>query len=218
MTTAAEERSSLAAGFTLVELLVALLIMAVVSVMAFMAFDGILAMEQRSKHDFLAENRLQVASSIVLNDLFHLRARPVRDQLGGQLHAYLSPSNEYAVEFSRGGLPAFRAMRGGIQRVAYRVEDGNLVRVLWQVMDRGPATEVDSQILLTDVESIDFEQLSSEGRFVRNWPPLNQLIALDRLPAMVRFRMTMNDGDEYELKVPTPGESAEVTANSGLSE
>ena len=53
-------------GFTLVEMMVALIIMAVVSVLAWRAFDGVLLMEARSKNDFLAQNRLHLAQCPLL--------------------------------------------------------------------------------------------------------------------------------------------------------
>src|SRR5690606_16113667 len=96
-------------GFSLVEMLVALMIMAIVSVLAWAAFDGVLAMEARSKEQFLAENRLQLAVAVIHNDLLHLRQRPARDPIGGQVGAYLAPWREFSLVFTRGGVAAHRA-------------------------------------------------------------------------------------------------------------
>lgn len=202
-------------GFTLVEILVALVVMSVVSVLAYRAFDGILDMEARSKTEFLQQNRLSLAASMMLNDLLHMRARPVRDILGGQLGAYLAPSGEYAVEFTRGGLPDFDTMRGGIQRVAYRVEGERLLRTVWPTVDRGPAPEPSDQVLASGVKSLAVEQLDSANQFVPVWPPINQASRVDSLPAMVRITLVTVDGDELPLLVPGSDPSPLTFRSSG---
>lgn len=184
--------------------MVALVVMSIVSLLAYQAFDGILRLEARSKEEFLRENRLSIATSVMLQDFLHMRPRPVRDQLGGQLGAYLAPSGEYAVEFTRGGLPDFDYMGGGIQRVAYRVEDRRLIRTAWRVADRGPDPARQDQVLATGLAALDVEQLGSADRFRPGWPPANENLAPDALPAMVRVTLTTGDGQTLEIMAPGP--------------
>ena len=191
-------------GFTLVEILVALLIMSVLSVLAYNAFDGILLVESRSKEEFLAENRRGLAVSIILNDLLHLRARPARDELGGVQNAYLAPSAEYQVLFTRGGLPDFPTMRGGIQRVAYRVEDSRLIRTTWPRVDVGPTPEPLDQVLATGVTRLKVEQLDRQGEFIPVWPPINEHREAEALPSMIRITLRLDDNEEMVLLVPGP--------------
>ena len=191
-------------GFTLVEIMVALLIMAVLSVLAYNAFDGVLLVENRSKEDFLAENRRSLAVSIILNDFLHLRARPARDQLGGIRNAYLAPAGDYNVEFTRGGLPDFPAMPGGIQRVAYRAEGGQLIRTTWDVVDAGPQTAVSDRVLATGIDELTVEQLDSGGEFIANWPPVNENLDPEAVPAMVRITLGLAEGDDVVLLAPGP--------------
>ncbi len=186
------------------EILVALVVLSIVSILAYRAFDGILRLEARSKTEFLRENRLSVATSVMLQDLLHMRPRPVRDQLGGQLGAYLAPSGEYALEFTRGGLPDFDYMRGGIQRVAYRIDDGRLVRTAWRVADRGPETAHQDQVLASGLSRMDVEQLGEADRFLPAWPPANQSVQLDGLPAMVRVTLTTREGEQVRIMAPGP--------------
>lgn len=194
-------------GFTLVEILVALMVMAVLSVLAFQAFDGILALESRSKQTFLQENRRSLAVSIMLNDFLHMRARPVRDQLGGLREAYLAPSGDYVVEFTRGGLPDFDSMAGGIQRLAYRAEGGRLLRTTWQTADAGPTLRPEDQILATGIRDLRVEQLDSTNRFAPLWPPVNEGAEPGSLPPMVRITLATEEGDEIRLLVPGPDAS-----------
>lgn len=191
-------------GFTLIEILVSLLIMGVMSVLAYSAFDGILALERRSKDDFLRHNRFSLASSILLNDLLHLRPRPVRDVLGGIEGAYVAPSGDHALVFTRGGLPDFDFMRGGIQRVAYRVEDQQLIRTVRTVSDSGPVAETHDQVLAAGVAAIAVEQFDASGALIPFWPPAGRAIDPDALPAMVRIILTTVAGDSVGILVPGP--------------
>lgn len=203
-------------GFTLVEILVALLIMSVLSVLAYQAFDGILQMEARSKEDFLEENRRSLATSIILNDFLHMRPRPVRDQLGGIRNAYLAPSGDYVVEFTRGGLPDFDTMRGGIQRLGYRVENSQLIRTSWPTADAGATLEPLDQVLATGIREIRVEQFDGDSRFVPLWPPVNQNLTPDALPAMVRITLVTAAGDEQEILIPgLQGESFSQNGGNG---
>lgn len=195
-------QGSLAQGFTLVEILVSMLIMSVLSVLAYNAFDGILRLEARSKEQFLEENRRSLASSIMLNDFFHMRPRPVRDQLGGVRDAYLAPSGEYAVEFTRGGLPDFDYMGGGIQRLAYRVENQQLIRTSWRTADSGATPEPLDQVLATGIAELRVEQHDGQNQFVALWPPVNQSLSRDALPAMVRITLVTVDDEEQVILIP----------------
>jgi general secretion pathway protein J len=201
-------RVAASAGFTLIEIMVALIIMAVIMIMAYNAFDGVLRLESRSKEAFLAENRRSLAFSIMLNDFLHMRARPARDQLGGVRPAYLAPSGDYSVEFTRGGLPDVGTMAGGIQRVAYRVEENKLIRTTWQTVDIAASTETLDQVLATGVVDLEVSQLDQDRRYTGNWPPLNVDLNPDALPPMVRIVLTTQDGDDIDMLIPGTGNLA----------
>lgn len=191
-------------GFSLVEMLVALMIMAIVSVLAWAAFDGVLAMETRSKEQFLAENRVQLAMGVLRNDLLHLRQRPARDPIGGQVAAYLAPWRDFSLVFTRGGAASHRAPGGSLQRIGYRVEEGRLIRSQWRVVDEGALTERDDQVLATGIDSLAVAQLDSRGDFTPVWPPVNERLPLTAVPPLVRVSLLTLAGDEQRLLVPGP--------------
>ncbi len=211
-------------GFTLIEMLMALVIMSVISVLAYGAFDGVLQMENRSKEDFLKENRRNLASSIMINDLFHLRPRPVRDEWGGVTPAYKAlaydasreKSISYQVQFTRGGLPDFDTMRGGLQRVAYRVEGGSLIRTVWDVLDRTPNSQSIDHVLASGIKSLRVEQVNNRGEFEASWPPANENLALEALPSLIRLTLIRINGEEEKVLIPGPdGYLGRYVSNSG---
>ncbi|MFA5549890.1 MAG: type II secretion system minor pseudopilin GspJ [Porticoccaceae bacterium] len=202
-------------GFSLVEMLVALMIMAIVSVLAWAAFDGVLAMESRSKEQFLAENRLQLAVAVIQNDLVHLRQRPARDAIGGQGGAYLAPWREFALVFTRGGAAAHRAPGGSLERIGYRVEEGRLIRSHWQVVDEGPATERADQVLATGIDRLTVAQLDGNGDFTPFWPPANERLPPTAVPPLMRVSLLTLAGEEQVVLIPGPDNATFAVGPSG---
>ena len=79
---------------------------------------------------------------------------------------------DFALELSRSGWnnPA-GLKRSTQQRSAYRVEDGELVRYHWNVLDRTLANEPYRIVLLDGVDSLTFQYLRPSGEWIPQWPP-----------------------------------------------
>ena len=190
-------------GLTLIEMMVAILIFAIISVLAYQSFDGLLRARDRQISIQQENNELYRALAVLQQDLIHLRPRPYRDQFGDQHAAYQAPTPVYDVEFVRGGLPPVSGIEGGLQRVGYRVEnDGRLSRNVWPVTDPNVNTNPMQQFLLSDVRDFEVEQLDSLNFWVPTWPPLNQNLPKDQLPRMIRITLSMDDGETITRMIP----------------
>jgi general secretion pathway protein J len=163
-------------GFTLIEVLVALAVFGVLSVMAYMALGQTL-----SNADMLGERMerleaIQRAIRYLDSDLMQAAPRPVRGLLGDGYEPAIRSSfaSEYALEVTHGGWTNPAGLpRGTLQRSAYRIEDGELIRYHWRVLDRTINNEPIETVLLDGVESIVFRYLSSDGEGTEQWPPAN---------------------------------------------
>lgn len=191
-------------GFSLIEVLVALLIFVFVTLVAYQGFFAVAHMESRSREDADTRQDLFRAWYTVGQDLLHMRARPVRGQLGDAEPAYLAGREPYLIEFTRGGLPSLPVSPGGMMRVAYRLTDeGDLFRVTWPALDAPESVEPTELLLLSDLESVTFEHLGSDNFYVQPWPPVNlESPPLDLMPRMVRLRMRLQNGIEIERLLP----------------
>ena len=116
-------------GFTLLEIMIALTIFAVISTLAWQILDG--AMRTSSATDASAAklNQLQRAWSLMERDFFQLQAR--------------APRNEPELFRQEGDtleLTTLNGVSGTVQleRVRWRLEEGRLYRDVWPVID-GPA-------------------------------------------------------------------------------
>ncbi len=188
-------------GFTLIEVLVALAIFGVMSMLAYMGLGQTL-----SNADLLTDrmDRLQAVQRTVRylsNDLMQAAPRPVRLELGDALGpAVLTDlSSEFALEVTHGGWSNPAGLpRGTLQRSAYRIENDELVRYHWTVLDRTFANEPVATILLDDVESLLFRYLQTDGEWSETWPPLaaQGAAGLRSRPRAVEIVLTLVDEGE----------------------
>src|SRR5690606_21267815 len=128
-----------ARGFTLLEMLVAVAIFAVV---AALSYGGLIAIMQQYETTRDVQSRLQDirrAVTLLERDLFQVRDRGIREAFQGDLLPPLrgGVSDAFQVEFTRGGWRNPAALpRATLQRVAWRIEDDTLYRLHWVVLDQ----------------------------------------------------------------------------------
>ena len=188
-------------AFTLIEVLVALAIFGVMSMLAYTALGSTL-----ENADYLGDrmDRLQAVQRTVRylsSDLIQAAPRPVRSQIGDSFDPAMqsSLSTEFAIELTHGGWGNPAGLpRGTFQRVAYRIEDGELLRYHWSVLDRTYANEPIVTVMLDDVESLYFRFYSATGDPSEVWPPVSQQggQGLRILQRAIEIVMTLPDQGE----------------------
>ena len=197
-------------GFTLIEVLVALAVFGVLSVVAYMALGQTL-----SNADLLGERmaRLEAIQRTVRyldSDLMQAAPRPVRGLLGEGYEPAIRSSfaSEYALEVTHGGWTNPAGLpRGTLQRSAYRIEDDELIRYHWRVLDRTINNEPIETVLLDGVESIEFRYLTTDGEGSEQWPPANVAgpAAFRLRPRAVEVVLTLfNEGEIRRLVEVAP--------------
>lgn len=157
-------------AFTLLEMMVALAIFAVIGVMSSRILAGVVELSDvvGSRGEALAE--LQRAIAIVERDIEQGTRRSVRDSWGDSVQAIVA-GDQFLLELTRVGWQnPLAEPRSELQRVAYAMRDDMLLRVYWPVLDRAPETEPVTQILLTGLEGAGFVLHDSRGAQHRHWP------------------------------------------------
>jgi general secretion pathway protein J len=197
-------------GFTLIEVLVASVILTVMGVMAYRGVtEARVAVGNAESHlDRLRE--VQRAMQVVVTDFRTLTRRPVREPIGDGFRASLlrDPNGITLAELSRAGWPnGAGTPRGTDQRVLYRLDQGALVREHWTVMDPTLATPPVKRELLTGVERVDIRYLTTGREWIAEWPQFNstQDFALYARPIAVEVTIVLSDWGEIRRLIEVPG-------------
>lgn len=190
-------------GFTLLELLVAMAIFAIMGALAMGGLNTVLGQRESAARQLERLHQVQRAVRILATDFGQLAPRIARDALGTGEGPLVAPCGvEFTACLSRDGWrnPFARFARGTLQRVQYRVEDGRLLREYWTVMDRTLVNEPRREVLVDGVErfEITYVDRSGSGEWLAQWPPLQQPLAGAGLPLAVRLTLDLDDWGEIQ--------------------
>ena len=188
-------------GFTLLEILVAVAVFAMFSVLAYGGLMQLLDSQQHLNRERAYWHHLARGMQRIADDLAHARARSVRDIDGTILPAFIGrPTDTRALappvmEFTRGGLYVLNdATRADIQRVAYRVVDGQLLRLTWPVLDRSPTTKPYETVVFEGVDEFKVRFYGNTNNWVEQWPAGN---TADVPPRGVEITLTLHSRGTY---------------------
>ncbi len=175
-------------GFTLLELLVALFITAIVFAMGYGALSQALTSRKEVEEQSARLSAVQQAMRVMEQDFELMQPRPARDPLGNGYEAAVVVNQNAGSTMSTDqdsstaqGTPLLTFTRGGwanpaglprseLQRVSYLLRDGKLVRQNLPVMDTTAATAVVERELLDQVQSVSFEYMDESFAWAPSWP------------------------------------------------
>lgn len=160
-------------GFTLLELMAALAIFAMLSAMAYGGLQSIIATKRNVGDAQLRMTQWQKGVYRLRADLESAVDRPVRDEFGDTQPA-LFRNARGGFEFSHGGhRNPLNLPRSSIERVEYLLQDGSLLRRSWGQLDRVQGDEGLSYPVLDGVEELTWRYLNVDNEWIEDWPPLN---------------------------------------------
>lgn len=174
-----------ARGFTLVEVLIAVSVFAILAGSVYVALSALTdaAYVQRERSDELAE--LQLSLARLEADLRQLASRPIRTDDGGLQPALLGERDRIEATRAGWGNPQGHR-RSQLQRFAWSVADEELVRRAWPVTDRATGSGAQDEAVLATVREFRLEYRSQDGRWLEQWPPESVPAAL---PVALRYRL-----------------------------
>ena len=198
-------------GFTLMEVLVALFILSILSITAVSGLNAVLRSQSQQVGVAHQLQALQFTYTWLEQDLNEYVTRDVLNAHGERLPS-LMLSSDY--ELNKVGVPGIIQLvltRGGIkeprnlsslQRVAYALQDKQLIRYTWPVLDAVNTTVVESRILLHNIARIQLRYLSERGTYYNNW---RDYTGTALLPQAIEWQITDEEGRAVTWLFPITG-------------
>ena len=189
------------AAFTLVEVLVAMAVFAMLAALAYGTLSRTLANAELLTERMERLQAVQRTLRFLAEDFQQLAPRPVRDELGDNFVPALRTDTEagFGLELTRGGWSnPIGLPRGTLQRVGWRLEEDRLVRYHWNVLDRTLNSEPLVQVMLDEVDEVTLRFMQDNGEWVDRWPAAEPLgpLPLRLRPRAVEIVLTMADESE----------------------
>lgn len=197
-------------AFTLIEVLVSLAIFGILAAFAYGTLSQTLTSADILTVQMDRLEAVQRTMRYLGQDFQQLAPRPVREQLGDVVAPALQTDfqSDFAVELTHGGWNNPAGLpRGTLQRVAYRLEEDELIRYHWTVLDRTLSNEPVARPLLDGVLSVAFRFMQENGEWTDQWPPENRPgpLGLRQRPRAVEIVLTTeNEGTLTRLLEVAP--------------
>lgn len=187
------------AGLTLIELIVAVAVLAVLTIMSYRGLDSMTRASDRTLAESERWRNISMFFQRLSSDIGQATLRPVRggdDQLLPEMVGQaLNAENGGAatddkvnaqLEFTR------KSPSGNDEvRLGYRLRDNRVELLIWRVLDRAPSSTADIHPLLEGVKLLRFSHLDKAGAWHDSWPVADRT---QLLPRAVAVELTLTDG------------------------
>ena len=183
-------------GFTLLEVLIAIAIVALLALMGYRALAALSDSESRLSMEAARWRTLDLFFARLEADLREAVPRPARNGSAREPAwlAVVDTAGNGALAFSRAG-PEFAIDPGSAgQRLGYRLRNGGIEVLYWGGYDRPRNSEPSAYTLLSGVVRFRLSYLTAAGRWVESWP----LAGESDLPRAARVAVTLASGEEIE--------------------
>src|SRR5262249_37120447 len=150
-----------ARGFTLLEMLVALAVFAVLGLMSSQMVTRVFDVHKVAIERGERLGDLQRALMMMQRDILEMSPRSVRDEMGDALPT-MRLGSDIGIELTHDGWRnPLNQHRSEMQRVAYLTQNETLYRYYWNVLDRAEDTKPIVQELLHDVTAVEITAIDA---------------------------------------------------------
>lgn len=191
-------------GFTLIEIMVAIIIFAFISVVSYRIVSTlVLTKEVAGKAQDKWGNL-----SLAMSNLGGSRNRTIplvaRDENGNILPAVLGKSKITGIYDSQLEMTLSGYIGNGVQeitppkRIGYRYSNGNLYLVVWPVLNRVITTRPEIDLLIDNVTNFQASYLYPDNQWRDSWPPVGGDPTV--LPSAIKILLNLKSGESIERK------------------
>ena len=183
-------------GFTLIEILIALAILALIAVLGYRATSSLAQSEVKLSDESARWRALDGMFARLEADMRAALPRTVR--AGNSVEPAWVGATDAAgnatVRFSRAGTESVGEPGAAGQRIAYRLANGAIEVDYWPHLDQPASVAPTAYALAGGVTALRVSYLDSQGGWQERWPVLGE----PTLPRGVRIVLTQDDGTSIE--------------------
>ncbi|MEW4466554.1 type II secretion system minor pseudopilin GspJ [Parasphingorhabdus sp. JC815] len=177
-------------GFTLVEMMVALFIFSLLSLAGIALLRGAVNSNEVTDKKLSDMAQMQRLVSLMEADLSQAVPRPYRNERGERMAAFASETGNRErgfLSFTRGGHSNINNKpRSNMQRVSYRLSEGQLQRFQYEMTDGGLISE--PALLLEGISGLTIGFRDKRGQWISHW----RTERISDLPRAVELRFDQN--------------------------
>ncbi len=184
-------------GFTLVEMLTALLIMALLAIAGYRGLNAVLQSRTAVSQETNKWQQLMLLFAQMEQDAAQALHRPIRDRNGNAQPEWLGLAttagpDDAQLAFTRAGVADEGEARQTPQRVGYRLDGDTIQLMRWTALDQPKEPEIHRYPILSGVREFNLRYLTGGGNWLTAWPPPGQT---DGLPAALEVTVTLAGGE-----------------------
>lgn len=195
---------SVSRGYTLIEILIALAVFAILSAMTANALQHAFSTKERVDIQANQLNSLQLTLSLITKDTEQVIDRAI---IGADMRT--SPpfiGQSHYVEFTRGGSvnPDELEKRSTLKRIAYLCKNKTLIRRSWHRLDTSSRELFQDNILLEDLNACDFSFIAANRQTLTEWHEyaLQQNQKKESLPSAIQLNLDLKQWGNMSLIFP----------------
>lgn len=193
---------SLVKGFTLVELMVAIVIFAIISAVSYRMITSLLKTKEIAGAAQEKWGNLSLVMSNFGNSMNRLLPLIVRDQNGGILPAVygknkLTGMYDSQIEITLSGYVGDQVYGSNPpKRIGYRYYRGSLYLVTWPVLNRVLSTVPEIDLLIDNVSTFQVNYLYYDNQWRDTWPPIGGDPTLP--PRGIKVIFSLKSGESFD--------------------
>jgi general secretion pathway protein J len=183
-------------GFTLIEVLIALSILALVATLGYRALAALTDSEARLAAEGVHWRNLDALFARLEADARAALPREVRTGAGTEPAwiGRVGADGDAELTFSRAG-PEFSLEAGSAgQRIGYRLRGGAVEVLYWPYLDQPAAATPQAYALAGDITRFRVSYLDARGTWRDRWPMLGEPV----VPRAIRVALTLGSGEVVE--------------------
>ena len=193
-------------GFTLLEIMIALMVFAILSSITASAMYHAFDTRARVNRQANQLNVIQLALTLIARDTEQIVERSVNGENMRVFPPFVGEGNY--VEFTRGGLvnPNGVIARSTLIRIAYVCKGKKLIRRTWDRLDSPSRSSYQDRIIFENLDACKFAYLAKNQQVLPEWREyaIQQNQKKETLPTAIQFSLTVNGWGNMSLLFPIP--------------